>query len=167
MKKFWSVQPADRDIHVRCDAVVNGRTIGAGQHVSKDLWTLAQPTTRIKCFESVVRTIDADIAKLALHIRPPSINERISEAIGVYQRTILAGVPGSRDVRDPAPLQSDTYDLPKTNTVYVGEAEYHEIVRDRLASWPDGNGVQKIWHLTIIRVRLETYLQVAYVEGVE
>ena len=82
-----------------------------------------------------------------------SISERIADAVMIH-RSIDATFKGVEG-------------LPVPNTVYVGGAEYHEIIRDRLASWPDESGVQKICHLTIIRVRLESYLQVAYVEGAE
>ena len=93
-----------------------------------------------------------------------SIYQRITAAIHTWVHAASVGPAIHLSKADGA---SSTFDYQKPNTIYLGQAEYHEVIRDRLATMPDKAGEQMVCGLRIVRVHLENYLQVAYVEGVQ
>lgn len=91
------------------------------------------------------------------------IAERLATAIHTWQALYLKAQASS--VCDSKP--GDTFDIAHPNVTYLGQVEYHDVIRERVAQMPDRDGTQRVMGMTIIRVHLESYLQVAYVEGVK
>lgn len=94
-----------------------------------------------------------------------SINLRIGEATHAWANVMLCGP--AKDLSKAAELVPGTFLTPYPNTIYLGMAEYHEVVRERLATTPNSEGAQYVGALLIVRVHRDYYLQVAYVEGVK
>lgn len=91
------------------------------------------------------------------------IAQRVAEAIRAH-RTVVLVEPAS--IGKPSAM-TQTFELPTANLLYVGHAEYQELVRDRLHTWPDLQGNVTFMNLRVVRVDLESWLQVTRLDGVQ
>lgn len=105
----------------------------------------------------------ADCPRCVALRRTQCLSQRVAEAIRAHRTVVLAEPVYLGGVSAVSP----TFELPAANLLYVGRAEYHELVRDRLHTWPDMQGNVTFMNLRVVRVDLENWLQVARMEGVK
>lgn len=119
----------------------------------------------IKCYRCGSSTGNPDCERcIALGrggIKRPEIRDRLAEAVSAWRNVMLTG-EATTVTGDLNPV-----DQPQPNVIYMGQAEWRDTIS--AASRFAGRTVkpERFNGLLIVRVHLENYLQVAYVEGVK
>lgn len=98
-----------------------------------------------------------------LYPSPLGIDDRITDAVAAYNTIAMCG---PARLVSATVMASDTYDMPaQPNILYIGSDEFHAlIVAEAFGPYVQ---LSKLNYkgMRVIRVRLQTWLQVTYVEG--